>query len=175
MAKELYARFNTLEVKVKDDDTMFALKAVDEGNSISLVGKNLVVKIKNDTGYLKDIPATLKNNYTAQFSSDGLKDLPCGDYSFELWVIDSDTNKTKIFPSSGFQTLSITENVYGNGSDTDGSGNSSETETPNISSLISINEPLNPKKGQLWIQVNELNTIVSLNQWNGTKWIMYSI
>lgn len=79
-----------------DDDSAAALSA------------DAKVRIKNDSGYLLGISASI-TGYQATITSGQLAQLPVGSYLLELW--DTVDGGTAIYPSDGFVALQINENV----------------------------------------------------------------
>ena len=71
-----------------------------------------VFNIKNSTGFVKSVTATLTNNNTAfNLNTNDLADLTADTYFLELWVTDSNDDTVKIYPDDSFTTLTINENA----------------------------------------------------------------
>jgi hypothetical protein len=85
------------------------LNAFDDGSAATLTA-DAKVRIKNDSGYLLGISASITNNH-AIITSGQLAQLPVGCYLLELW--DTVDGGTAIYPSDGFLALQINENVTG--------------------------------------------------------------
>lgn len=107
--KKLYIGNGDTQFKFADTTTEIHLKAFDDGNTATLTA-GAKVRIKNDSGYLLGISASIDNNH-AVITSGQLAQLPAGSYLIELW--DNVDGGTAIYPSDGFLALQINENVTG--------------------------------------------------------------
>ncbi|GAW63073.1 34.8 kda protein [Ligilactobacillus acidipiscis DSM 15836] len=85
------------------------MNAFDDGGAANL-SVDAKVRIKNDSGYLLGISASIAG-YQATITSGQLAQLPVGSYLLELW--DTVNGGTAIYPSDGFLALKINENVTG--------------------------------------------------------------
>lgn len=108
--RELYLDNGSSEFKFADTTTQIRLNALDDGYLASLTA-NAKVRIKNDSGYLLEVGASVTKNQ-AVITSGQLAQLPAGNYLIELW--DTTANGgTAIYPSDGFLRLQINENTTG--------------------------------------------------------------
>lgn len=107
--RDLYLGNGDKQFKFADTTTEIHLSALDDGIAANLT-TNSKVRIKNDSGYLLDVNASITNNY-AVITSGQLNNLPAGSYMLELW--DTINGGTAIYPSNGFLTLQINDNVAG--------------------------------------------------------------
>lgn len=107
--RKLYLANGNSEFKFADTATEINLSAFDDGILASLTA-NAKVRVKNDSGYLLDVSANVKNNQ-AVITSGQLNKLPVGSYLLELW--DTVDGGTAIYPSDGFLRLQINENATG--------------------------------------------------------------
>lgn len=107
--RKLYLANGNSEFKFADTATDINLSAFDDGALASLTA-NAKVRIKNDSGYLLEVSANVKNNQ-ATITSGQLAQLPVGSYLLELW--DTVDGGTAIYPSDGFLRLQINENTTG--------------------------------------------------------------
>lgn len=107
--RELYIGNGDKQFKFADTTTEIHLNALDDGSAANLT-TNAKVRIKNDSGYLLEINASITNNH-ASITSGQLAQLPAGSYLLELW--DTVDGGTAIYPSNGFLTLQINENATG--------------------------------------------------------------
>lgn len=107
--RALYLANGNKEFKFADTTTEIQLNALDDGIEANLT-ENAKVRIKNASGYLLDINASVTNGQ-AVITSGQLDKLPAGNYLLELW--DTVNGGTAIYPSDGFLALKINENVTG--------------------------------------------------------------
>ncbi|MCT3557235.1 hypothetical protein EFR93_04785 [Lentilactobacillus buchneri] len=107
--RELYLGNGDKQFKFADTTTEIHLNAFDGGSAATLTA-DAKVKIKNDSGYLLGISASITDNH-AVITSGQLAQLPVGNYLIELW--DTVNGGTAIYPSDGFLALQINENVTG--------------------------------------------------------------
>lgn len=107
--RELYLDNGNSAFKFADTTTEIRLNAFDDSRSASLT-ENANVRVKNDSGYLLDVSASITNN-RAVITSGQLAQLPVGSYLLELW--DTVDGGTAIYPSDGFLRLQINENATG--------------------------------------------------------------
>lgn len=107
--KKLYLGNGDKQFKFADTTTEIHLNALDNGSAATLTA-DAKVRIKNESGYLLDVNASITNNH-AVITSGQLSKLPTGNYLLELW--DTVDGGTAIYPSDGFLALQINENVTG--------------------------------------------------------------
>jgi len=107
--RKLYLGNGDKQFKFADTTTEIHLNAFDDGSAATLTA-DAKVRIKNDSGYLLGISASITNNH-AVITSGQLAQLPVGSYLIELW--DTVDGGTAIYPSDGFLALQINENVTG--------------------------------------------------------------
>ncbi|WP_270235071.1 collagen-like protein [Lacticaseibacillus suilingensis] len=107
--RKLYLGNGDKQFKFADTTTEIHLNAFDDGSAATLTA-DAKVRIKNDSGYLMGISASITNNH-AVITSGQLAQLPVGSYLLELW--DTVDGGTAIYPSDGFLALQINENVTG--------------------------------------------------------------
>lgn len=107
--RKLYLDNGNKQFKFADTATEIHLNAFDGGSSATLTA-DAKVKIKNDSGYLLGVSASITDNH-AVITSGQLAQLPVGSYLIELW--DTVNGGTAIYPSDGFLALQINENVTG--------------------------------------------------------------
>ena len=107
--RTLYLSNGAKQFKFADTTTEINLSAFDHGSSATLT-TDAKVKIKNDSGYLLGVSASITDNH-AVITSGQLAQLPVGSYLIELW--DTVNGGTAIYPSDGFLALQINENVTG--------------------------------------------------------------
>lgn len=107
--RSLYLANGNNEFKFADTTTEIRLNALDDGGVATLTA-DAKVKIKNDSGYLLEVSASITNGQ-AVITSGQLNQLPPGNYLIELW--DTVDGGTAIYPSEGFLALQINENVAG--------------------------------------------------------------
>lgn len=107
--RKLYLGNGDKQFKFADTTTEIHLNALDDGGKATLT-TNAKVRIKNDSGYLLEVSASITNNH-AVITSGQLDKLPAGNYLIELW--DTVDGGTAIYPSDGFLALQINENVTG--------------------------------------------------------------
>jgi hypothetical protein len=114
--RELYLENGNERFKFADTTTKILLNAFDDDRPASLT-PNAKVRIKNNSGYLLEVSASVSNNQAgipnnqATITSGQLSQLPVGNYLLELW--DTVDGGTAIYPSDGFLRLQINENVTG--------------------------------------------------------------
>lgn len=107
--RKLYLGNGDKQFKFADTTTEIHLNALDDGSAAALTA-DAKVRIKNDSGYLLGISASITDNH-AVITSGQLAKLPVGSYLIELW--DTVDGGTAIYPSDGFLALQINENVTG--------------------------------------------------------------
>lgn len=107
--RKLYLGEGGKQFKFADTTTEIHLNAFDDGSASTLTS-DAKVRIKNDSGYLLGISASITNNH-AVITSGQLAQLPVGSYLLELW--DTVDGGTAIYPSDGFLALQINENITG--------------------------------------------------------------
>lgn len=107
--RKLYLDNGNKQFKFADTATEINLNAFD-GDSSATLTADAKVKIKNDSGYLLGVSASITDNH-AVITSGQLAKLPVGSYLIELW--DTVNGGTAIYPSDGFLALQINENVTG--------------------------------------------------------------
>lgn len=107
--RKLYLANGNSKFKFSDTTTKIILTAFDNGIPVELTS-NSKVRVKNDSGYLLDVSASIMND-EATITSGQLAQLPAGSYLLELW--DTVSGGTAIYPSDGFLALQINENVTG--------------------------------------------------------------
>lgn len=107
--RKLYLGNGDKQFKFADTTTEIHLNAFDDGSAANLAN-DAKVRIKNDSGYLLGVSASITDNH-AVITSGQLAQLPVGSYLIELWnTVDGGT---AIYPSDGFLALQINENVTG--------------------------------------------------------------
>lgn len=107
--RKLYLGNGDKQFKFADTTTEIHLNALDDGGAANLTA-NAKIRIKNDSGYLLEVSASITDNH-AVITSGQLDKLPVGNYLIELW--DTANGGTAIYPSDGFLALQINENVTG--------------------------------------------------------------
>ena len=107
--RKLYLGNGDKQFKFADTTTEIHLNAFDDGSAAALTA-DAKVRIKNESGYLFGISASITNNQ-AVITSGQLAKLPVGSYLIELW--NTVNGGTAIYPSDGFLALQINENVTG--------------------------------------------------------------
>ena len=107
--RKLYLDNGDQQFKFADTTTEIHLNAFDDGSASALTA-NAKVRIKNESGYLLGVSASITDNH-AVITSGQLAQLPAGSYLLELW--DTVDGGTAIYPSDGFLALQINENVTG--------------------------------------------------------------
>lgn len=107
--RKLYLGNGNKKFKFADTTTEIHLTAFDDGSAANLAN-DAKVRIKNDSGYLLGVSASITDNH-AVITSGQLAQLPSGSYLLELW--DTVNGGTAIYPSDGFLALQINENVTG--------------------------------------------------------------
>lgn len=107
--RKLYLGNGDKQFKFADTTTEIHLNAFDDGSAANLAN-DAKVRIKNDSGYLLGVSASITDNH-AVITSGQLAQLPVGSYLIELWnTVDGGT---AIYPSDGFLALQINENITG--------------------------------------------------------------
>lgn len=107
--RKLYLGNGDKQFKFADTTTEIHLNAFDDSSAANLAN-DAKVRIKNDSGYLLGVSASITDNH-AVITSGQLTQLPVGSYLIELWnTVDGGT---AIYPSDGFLALQINENVTG--------------------------------------------------------------
>ncbi|MCV3316318.1 hypothetical protein NVV78_10315 [Pediococcus ethanolidurans] len=118
MAKTLdFADMSPRTVKIGDTTTSFTLICGNNNTATDLTNAtSITVKLGNASGYLKSAtvdPASLTDStpdqVTVKFTADLMTSLPAGNYSIEVWVVDS--NGTSIYPSNGSTGFTIDNNI----------------------------------------------------------------
>lgn len=107
--RKLYLSNGDKQFKFGDTETEINLNAYDNGSAATLTA-DAKVRIKNDSGYLLEVSASIADSY-ASITSGQLAQLPAGSYLLELW--DTVDGGTAIYPSDGFLALQINDNVTG--------------------------------------------------------------
>ena len=107
--RKLYLGNGDNQFKFADTTTEIHLNAFDDGSAAALTA-DAKVRIKNDSGYLLGVSASITDNHVI-ITSGQLAQLPVGNYLLELW--DTANGGTAIYPSDGFLALQINENVTG--------------------------------------------------------------
>lgn len=107
--RKLYLGNGDKQFKFADTTTEINLSAFDDDSAATLT-TDAKVRIKNDSGYLLGLSASITDNH-ATITSGQLNQLPVGNYLLELW--DTVNGGTAIYPSDGFLALQINENVTG--------------------------------------------------------------
>lgn len=107
--RKLYLGNGDKQFKFADTTTEIHLNAFDDGSAANLAN-DAKVRIKNDSGYLLGVSASITDNH-AVITSGQLAQLPAGSYLLELW--DTVGGGTAIYPSDGFLALQINDNVTG--------------------------------------------------------------
>lgn len=98
-------------VKLGDTGTIIQFRATEDGSPISLKqGQTASFRIKNDIGFLTNVPATTTmNGYVYQLDTSTLSFLVVGTYYVELVI--NQNNENLIFPDEGFVTFNISANA----------------------------------------------------------------
>jgi len=107
--RKLYLNNGVKQFKFADTTTEINFSAFDNGSPATLAA-DAKVQIKNNSGYLLGVSASITDNH-AVITSGQLAKLPVGSYLIELW--DTAKGGTAIYPSDGFLALQINENVTG--------------------------------------------------------------
>jgi len=107
--RKLYLGNGDKQFKFADTTAEIHLNAFDDGSASTLTA-DAKVRIKNDSGYLLGVSASITDNH-AVITSGQLAQLPVGSYLIELW--DTVDGGTAIYPSEGFLALQINDNVTG--------------------------------------------------------------
>jgi len=107
--RKLYLDNGVKQFKFADTTTEINFSAFDNGSPAKLAA-DAKVRIKNNSGYLLEISANVKDSH-AIITSGQLAKLPTGSYLIELW--DTVNGGTAIYPSDGFLALQINDNVTG--------------------------------------------------------------
>ena len=106
--RALYLANGNSQFKFADTTTEIRLNAFDDGSPATLAA-DAKIKIKNNSGYLLEVSASVTNNQ-AVITSGQLSKLPAGSYLLELWDTVNDGG-TAIYPSDGFLALQINDNA----------------------------------------------------------------
>lgn len=107
--RKLYLGNGDNQFKFADTTTEIHLDAFDDDSAATLTA-DAKVRIKNESGYLLGVSASITDNH-AVITSGQLAQLPAGNYLIELW--DTVNGGTAIYPSDRFLALQINENVTG--------------------------------------------------------------
>lgn len=107
--RKLYLGNGDNQFKFADTTTEIHLDAFDDDSAADLTA-DAKIRIKNDSGYLLGVSASITDNH-AVITSGQLAQLPAGNYLIELW--DTVNGGTAIYPSDRFLALQINENVTG--------------------------------------------------------------
>lgn len=82
----------------------------DQGYKVSFSDNdNVVVKMSNKTGYLKDVDCEVTDK-AINVDSKQFKDLPSDYYYFEVWVTDENGRKS-IYPDEGTKSIYLANNI----------------------------------------------------------------
>lgn len=82
----------------------------DQGYKVSFSDNdNVVVKMSNKTGYLKDVDCEVTDK-AINVDSKQFKDLPSDYYYFEVWVTDENGRKS-IYPDDGTKSIYLANNI----------------------------------------------------------------
>ncbi|AMV65210.1 prophage Lp2 protein 53 [Pediococcus damnosus] len=118
MAKTLdFTDMSPRTVKIGDTTTSFTLICGNNNMATDLTNAaSITVKLGNASGYLKSAtvdPASLTDStpdqVTVTFTADLMTSLPAGNYTIEVWVVDS--TGTSIYPSDGSTVFTIDNNI----------------------------------------------------------------
>ena len=107
--RELF--INSIWQKSGDTSRTYIFTLTDEqGYKVSFNDSdNVVVKMGNKTGYLKDIDCEVTDK-AINIDSEQLKDLPSDYYYFEVWVTDENGRKS-IYPDDGTKSIYLANNI----------------------------------------------------------------
>lgn len=102
---------NSIWQKSGDTSRTYIFTLTDEqGYKVSFNDSdNVVVKMGNKTGYLKDIDCEVTDK-AINVDSEQLKDLPSDYYYFEVWVTDENGRKS-IYPDDGTKSIYLANNI----------------------------------------------------------------
>ena len=107
--RELF--INSIWQKSGDTSRTYIFTLTDEqGYKVSFNGSdNVVVKMGNKTGYLKDVDCEVTDK-AINVDSKQFKDLPSDYYYFEVWVTDENGRKS-IYPDDGTKSIYLANNI----------------------------------------------------------------
>lgn len=102
---------NSIWQKLGDTSRTYIFTLTDEqGYKVSFNDSdNVVVKMGNKTGYLKDIDCEVTDK-SINVDSKQFKDLPSDYYYFEVWVTDENGRKS-IYPDNGTKSIYLANNI----------------------------------------------------------------
>ena len=102
---------NSIWQKLGDTSRTYIFTLTDEqGYKVSFNDSdNVVVKMGNKTGYLKDVDCEVTDK-AINVDSKQFKDLPSDYYYFEVWVTDKDGRKF-IYPDDGTKSIYFANNI----------------------------------------------------------------
>ena len=102
---------NSIWQKLGDTSRTYIFTLTDEqGYKVSFNDSdNVVVKMGNKTGYLKDIDCEVTDK-AINVDSKQFKDLPSDYYYFEVWVTDENGRKS-IYPDDGTKSIYLANNI----------------------------------------------------------------
>lgn len=102
---------NSIWQKLGDTSRTYIFTLTDEqGYKVSFNDSdNVVVKMGNKTGYLKDVDCEVTDK-AINVDSKQFKDLPSGYYYFEVWVTDENGRKS-IYPDDGTKSIYLANNI----------------------------------------------------------------
>lgn len=102
---------NSIWQKSGDTSRTYIFTLTDEqGYKVSFNGSdNVVVKMGNKTGYLKDVDCEVTDK-AINVDSKQFKDLPSDYYYFEVWVTDKNGRKS-IYPDDGTKSIYLANNI----------------------------------------------------------------
>lgn len=95
--------------KFGDTSAVLTYTVFDDGTKVTLTGKTLLFKIKDDTSYVASAPGQLNTDGTVSLKTADIKDLTPNTYFVELWISSGDT--TAIYPSKGFVSFTVNEST----------------------------------------------------------------
>lgn len=102
---------NSIWQKLGDTSRTYIFTLTDEqGYKVSFNDSdNVVVKMGNKTGYLKDVDCEVTDK-SINVDSKQFKDLPSDYYYFEVWVTDENGRKS-IYPDDGTKSIYLANNI----------------------------------------------------------------
>lgn len=102
---------NSIWQKLGDTSRTYIFTLTDEqGYKVSFNNSdNVVVKMGNKTGYLKDVDCEVTDK-AINVDSKQFKDLPSDYYYFEVWVTDENGRKS-IYPDDGTKSIYLANNI----------------------------------------------------------------
>lgn len=102
---------NSIWQKSGDTSRIYIFTLTDEqGYKVSFKDNdNVVVKMGNKTGYLKDVDCKVMDR-AINVDSKQFKDLPSDYYYFEVWVTDENGRKS-IYPDDGTKSIYLANNI----------------------------------------------------------------